>query len=126
MRSALIDRRAILASVLASTAAMPFAAGSARAQGDPLPAWNDSPSKQSILGFVAAATQEGSPEFVPGIEAHCDLRQRRHAMVRTADVRPGLALDRVKALSNQHPEWKEKEPFKAALENDFTCPRPGR
>ena len=27
-----------------------------------------------------------------------------------------FALDRVKALAPQHPEWKDKEPFKAVLE----------
>ena len=32
---------------------------------DPLPSWNDSPSKQGILAFVARVTQEGSPDFVP-------------------------------------------------------------
>ena len=30
-----------------------------------------------------------------------------------------FALDRVKALAPQHPEWKEKQPFKAVLEGDL-------
>jgi hypothetical protein len=30
-----------------------------------------------------------------------------------------FALDRIKALVPQHPEWKEKQPFKAVLENDM-------
>jgi len=30
-----------------------------------------------------------------------------------------FALDRVKALAPQHPEWKETQPFKAALEGDL-------
>ena len=29
------------------------------------------------------------------------------------------ALDRVKALAQQHPEWKEQQPFKAVLEGDL-------
>jgi hypothetical protein len=29
-----------------------------------------------------------------------------------------FALDRVKALAPRHPEWKERQPFKAILEND--------
>jgi hypothetical protein len=38
---------------------------------------------------------------------------------RTADVYPvAFALDRVKALAPQHPEWKSEQPFKAVLEND--------
>jgi len=30
-----------------------------------------------------------------------------------------FALDRVKALAPQHPEWKDAQPFKAALEDDM-------
>ena len=30
-----------------------------------------------------------------------------------------FAIDRVKALAPQHPEWKDKQPFKAALDGDL-------
>ena len=30
-----------------------------------------------------------------------------------------FALDRVKALAPKHPEWKEKQPFKAVIEGDI-------
>jgi len=30
-----------------------------------------------------------------------------------------FVLDRVKALAPQHPEWKDTQPFKAALEGDM-------
>ena len=30
-----------------------------------------------------------------------------------------FALDRVKALAPQHPEWKQKQPFKGVLEGDM-------
>ncbi len=93
-----------------------------RAQGDPLPSWNDGPPKQSILSFVAAVSREGSPDFVP-------VPQR----IATFDndgtlwceqpmyVQLAFALDRVKALSDQHPEWTDKQPFKAVLENDMAA-----
>ena len=32
---------------------------------DPLPSWNDGPTKQAIIDFVAKVTKEGSPDFVP-------------------------------------------------------------
>ena len=109
--------------MLATTAAaIPFAMAPAWAQGDLLPSWNDSPSKQSILTFVSAVTREGSADFVP-------VPQR----IATFDndgtlwceqpmyVQLAFALDRVKALSNQHPEWKDKQPFKAVLENDMAA-----
>ena len=34
-------------------------------------------------------------------------------------VQLAFALDRVKALAPQHPEWKTKQPFKAVLEGDM-------
>ena len=38
--------------------------GVVRAQ-DPLPSWNDGPTKQAIIEFVKATTTQGSPQFVP-------------------------------------------------------------
>lgn len=38
--------------------------GSALAQ-DPLPAWNDGPSKKAIIRFVQETTQPNSKQFVP-------------------------------------------------------------
>jgi phosphoserine phosphatase len=92
------------------------------AQGDPLPSWNDGLPKQSILSFVAAISREGSPDFVP-------VPQR----IATFDndgtlwceqpmyVQLAFALDRVRALSDQHPEWTDTQPFKAVLENDMAA-----
>ena len=36
-----------------------------------------------------------------------------------------FALDRVKALAPQHPEWKDKEPFASLLKGDLKA-RAGR
>ena len=103
-----------------SAAAAPFYALPTLAQDDPLPSWNEGRSKQSILGFVSAVTREGSPDFIP-------VPQR----IATFDndgtlwceqpmyVQLAFALDRVKALSNAHPEWKTQQPFQAALDNDL-------
>ena len=75
---------------------------------DPLPSWNDGPAKQSILTFVEKVTTAGSPDSCRGgTDRH--LRQRRHAVVREpAPVQMYFALDRVKALAHQHPEWKNQ------------------
>jgi hypothetical protein len=116
----LIDRRAILAALLASAAATTSSRGPAAAADDPLPSWNEGRTKQSILSFVAAVTREGAPDFVP-------VPQR----IATFDndgtlwceqpmyVQLAFALDRVKALSNAHPEWTTQQPFKAVLDGDL-------
>jgi hypothetical protein len=33
-------------------------------------------------------------------------------------VQGAFALDRIKAMAPQHPEWKDKQPFKAVLEGN--------
>src|SRR5947207_7295794 len=87
---------------------------------DPLPSWNDGQVKQSIIAFVEKVTKEGSPDFVP-------LEER----IATFDNDGTLwceqpmyfqlffAVDRVKALAPQHPEWKTKEPFASLLKGDL-------
>jgi hypothetical protein len=86
----------------------------------PLPSWNEGATKQSILDFVAAVTREGSPDFVPpaGRIATFDNDGTlwvEHPMY----TQMAFALDRVKALAPLHPEWKDTQPFKAALEGDM-------
>ena len=34
------------------------------AQGDALPSWNDTPTKQAIVEFVGRVTKAGGPDFV--------------------------------------------------------------
>jgi phosphoglycolate phosphatase-like HAD superfamily hydrolase len=120
-----ISRRVLL-STLATlpVLSVPLLPVSVRAQtatpGAALPSWNDGAAKQSVLNFVAAVTREASPDFVP-------VPQR----IATFDndgtlwceqpmyVQLAFALDRVKALAPAHPEWKDKQPFKAVLEGDM-------
>ncbi|WP_375788992.1 HAD family hydrolase [Bradyrhizobium sp. Pha-3] len=87
---------------------------------NPLPSWNDGATKQSILDFVAAVTREGSPDFVPPAERIATFDNDgtlwvEHPMY----TQLAFVLDRVKALAPQHPEWKDTQPFKAALEGDM-------
>jgi phosphoserine phosphatase len=94
---------------------------SARAQAaDPLPSWNEGRAKQSILDFVAAVTREGSPDFVPVPQRIATFDNDGTLWVeQPMYTQLAFALDRVKALAPLHPEWKAKQPFKAALEGDM-------
>ena len=86
------------------------------AAADPLPSWNEGPAKQAILNFVAKVTKEGSPNFVPPAERIATFdndgtlwcEQPRYVQLL-------FALDRVKALAPQHPEWNDQEPFASLL-----------
>jgi hypothetical protein len=86
----------------------------------PLPSWNDGPSKKAIIEFVMKVTKESSPEFVPREERIATFDNDGTLWVeQPMYTQLAFALDRVKALAPQHPEWKEKQPFKAALEGDL-------
>lgn len=93
---------------------------SLRAQADPLPSWNEGASKSAIITFVERVTKENSPDFVP-------VSQRIATFDNDGTLwseQPiyfqfAFALDRVKALAPQHPEWKTQQPFKAVLDGDM-------
>jgi phosphoglycolate phosphatase-like HAD superfamily hydrolase len=91
----------------------------AEARADPLPSWNDTAPKKAITAFVAKVTKEGSPDFVPAPQRVAvfdnDGTLWCEQPLYTELV---FALDRVKALADKHPEWKEKQPFKAVIEGD--------
>ena len=90
-----------------------------RASDGPLPSWNDVASKQAILAFVAKITDKDSPGFVPVpdriavFDNDGTLWCEQPMYVQAAFVR-----DRIKAMAPDHPEWKQRQPFKALLEND--------
>lgn len=107
------DSAAIIAAVL-------LLAGSAEAQTDPLPSWNDTGPKAAIVAFVEKVTEENTPDFVPEPERIAVFDNdgtlwTEHPMY----VQLAFALDRVKTMAPEHPEWKDTQPFKAVLENDM-------
>ena len=96
-----------------------FTITSARAA-DPLPSWNEGPTKKSIVAFVDRVTAEGSPDFVPVAERIAVFDNDGTLWCeKPVPVQLFFALDRVKALAPQHPEWKEKEPFASLLKGDM-------
>jgi phosphoglycolate phosphatase-like HAD superfamily hydrolase len=104
--------------VIVFAAVLALAGRSSRAA-DALPSWNDGPAKQSIVVFVERVTAQGTADFVPAAE--------RIAVFDNDGTLWGeqpmyfqllFALDRVKALAPQHPEWKSQEPFASLLKGD--------
>jgi phosphoserine phosphatase len=86
---------------------------------DPLPSWNDGKAKQSIIDFVAKVTKQGSPDFVPPAERIATFDNDGTLWPEQPMYFQLLfAVDRVKELAPQHPEWKTKEPFASLLKGD--------
>ena len=86
---------------------------------DPLPSWNDGKAKQSITEFVTKVTKEGSSDFVPPEQRIATFDNDGTLWCeQPMYFQLFFALDRVKTLAPQHPEWKTKEPFASLLKGD--------
>jgi haloacid dehalogenase-like hydrolase len=105
--------------VIAALVALGFTTVASQAA-DPLPSWNDGPAKQSIVAFVEKVTNPSSPDFVPVAERIATFDNDGTLWCeQPLPVQLYFALDRVKALAPQHPEWKAKEPFASLLKGDL-------
>src|SRR5690606_34196839 len=85
-----------------------------------LPSWRESPAKRALVDFVARVTAQGGPDFVPPAERIAvfdndgTLWSEKPLYVQLA-----FAIDRVKELALQHPEWRSRQPFEGLLEGDL-------
>lgn len=115
-----VTRRTVVSTLAILWGTLFFKSAPAQTRADPLPSWNDGATKQSIVNFVAAVTREGSPDFVPASQRIATFDNdgtlwSEHPMY----VQLAFALDRIKAMAPLHPEWKDKQPFKAVLDSDL-------
>jgi len=87
---------------------------------DPLHSWNDGETKSSIINFVKDVTDENSENYV-------DVSDRIAVFDNDGTLwseKPAyfqlfFAIDRVKLLAPEHPEWENEQPFKSILEGDL-------
>ena len=78
------------------------------------------PPKTVHHRFRRKVTKEGSPDFVPLPERIATFDNDGTLWCeQPMPVQLYFALDRVKALAPQHPEWKTKEPFASLLKGDL-------
>ena len=102
----------VIACLLVLAATFTLAAG-------PLPSWNEGASKKAIISFVEKVTTEGTPDFVPAPERIATFDNDGCLWSeQPMYFQFYFAMDRVKALAPQHPEWTEKEPIASLLKGD--------
>lgn len=98
-----------------------LAASMAQAQ-TPLASWNDGPSRQAIVDFVAAVTKDGGPEFVaPADRIAVFDNDGTLWSEQPLYFQLIFAMDQVKVMAPKHPEWAQEQPFKAVLEGDHAA-----
>jgi phosphoserine phosphatase len=87
---------------------------------DPLPSWNDRQAKQSIIDFVQSATNESSADYVkPADRIAVFDNDGTLWSEQPYYFQLQFALDRVKALSPEHPEWKKDPLLQAVINEDI-------
>lgn len=87
---------------------------------DPLPSWNEGSTKAAIMDYVAAVTTPDSPDFIPVEDRIATFDNDGNLWSeKPAYYQLLFAIDRVKAMAEDHPEWNDQMPFKAVLEDDM-------
>lgn len=85
-----------------------------------LSSWNNTSSKQEIIQYVQSVTNKYSPDFIPTQDRIAVFDNDGTLWAeKPAYFQLYFAMDRVKKLASQHPEWKTTEPFKSVLANDI-------
>lgn len=87
---------------------------------NPLPSWNDTATKQAILSFVSTITDESSPDYVPPPERIATFDNDGTLWCeQPIQVQVFFLVDRVHQITEQQPELREQQPYKAMLEKDW-------
>jgi len=112
-------KRAVL-TVFTFGFSLTFASMATAQTADSLPSWNAGASKQAITQFVKDVSTAGGSKFVPPAERIAVFDNDGTLWAeQPMYFQIAFALERVKALASQHPEWKDKEPFASLLKGDL-------
>lgn len=112
-----IPARTFLAVALACALALVTTVAQAA---DSLASWKDGKAKQSVVEFVTRVITPGGKDFVPEPERIAVFDNDGTLWAeQPIYFQLAFALDRVKALGPQHPEWKNREPFASLLKGDL-------
>lgn len=85
-----------------------------------LPSWNDGAARDAIIDFVECSTKDGCTKYIEP-EDRIAVFDNDGTLWSEQPVYFQLmfAIDRVKEMAKDHPEWKSEQPFQAVLENDI-------
>ena len=81
---------------------------------DPLPSWNEGPTKDAIFKFVEDTQAVPVSEKIAVFDQDGTLWVEQPLYTQVF-----YALDTIKALAEKHPQWKNQEPFKTILEGRY-------
>lgn len=83
---------------------------------DPLPSWNNSVAKKSIIQFVTAVTDKTSKDYVQPENRIATIDNDGTLWVEQPMYTQEIFIkNRFQELLQNHPEWKTQEPFRSIL-----------
>jgi hypothetical protein len=89
-------------------------------ESDPLPSWNNTKNKKSIIEFVNAVTDKSSDAYVAPENRIATIDNDGTLWLeKPIYTQVIFMLNRVKQLADKHPEWKTTEPFQSVLNNHY-------
>lgn len=87
---------------------------------NPLPSWNEGTTKTAIMEYVKDVTNPESTNFIPVNDRIATFDNDGNLWAeQPAYFQLFFALDRIKGMAPEHPEWKDLQPYKAAIEGDM-------
>ena len=82
--------------------------------------WNDTPTRQAILNFVAAITTPGGSDFIPPAERIATFDNDGTLWLeKPLYIQLQHGLHAIARMAAEKPELRDRQPFKAAYEKDM-------
>lgn len=89
---------------------------------DPLPSWNNGAAKKAIISYVKMVTDTAGENFIPIAERIATFDNDGTLWSeKPIYFQFFFALDRLKTMAANHPEWQHQQPYKAVLDNDMAA-----
>lgn len=89
-------------------------------QPGPLPSWNEGAAKSSIINYVETVTNETNPDFIKPADRIAVFDNDGTLWAEQPYYfQLQFAIDRIKSLAPQHPEWKQNKLIQAVLADDI-------
>jgi hypothetical protein len=84
-----------------------------------LPSWNDTPTKQAILDFVAKTSDENSPDYIPPAERIAAFDNDGTLWVeQPAPAQTGLLIGKLVEQVKANPALATEDPYKGIVTRD--------
>lgn len=87
-----------------------------RGAAETLPGWRDSPARKRLLDFVTEVTTPGGPGYVTPSARVAVFDDDGTLWPEKPRAQGMFALQRLRGMAGDHPEWRERMPYAAALE----------